>query len=92
MTSRTAAYARYSSDRQSPASIADQLRNCREYAEQRDWHFQDEHIYTDHALSGAGADRPGFVKLMEAARQIPPQRSPLAAAYLAHRLYIPKLP
>src|SRR5260370_40531733 len=71
MRSRTAAYARYSSDRQSPASIQDQLRNCRALAEQREWEFQDEHVCTDQALSGAGADRPGVVKLLEAARQIP---------------------
>jgi DNA invertase Pin-like site-specific DNA recombinase len=71
MTPRTAAYARYSSDRQSPASIQDQLRNCRWFAEQREWVFQDEHVYTDEALSGAGADRPGLVKLLDAAGQLP---------------------
>ena len=58
MTPRTAFYARYSSDRQSPASIQDQLRKCREFAEKNNWDFQDEHVYTDEALSGAGADRP----------------------------------
>ncbi|MGB6395391.1 MAG: recombinase family protein [Bradyrhizobium sp.] len=71
MTPRTAAYARYSSDRQSPASIQDQLRNCRGFAEQREWVFQDEHVYPDEALSGAGADRPGLVKLLDAAGQLP---------------------
>src|SRR3989442_1758122 len=71
MSLRTAVYARYSSDRQSPASIQDQLRKCREFAEQREWEFQDDHVYTDQALSGAGADRPGLVKLLEAAGRLP---------------------
>jgi site-specific DNA recombinase len=71
MTPRTAFYARYSSDRQSPASIQDQLRKCREFAEKNNWDFQNEHVYTDEALSGAGADRPGLVKLFDAASQLP---------------------
>ena len=71
MTLRCAAYARYSSDRQSPASIQDQLRNCREFADSRGWHFLEEHVYTDEALAGAGADRPGFLKLTEAASSVP---------------------
>src|ERR1017187_7105584 len=71
MTLRCADYARYSSDRQSHASIQDQLRKCREFAEQREWKFQGEHVYTDQALSGAGADRPGLLKLLAAAAQIP---------------------
>ena len=71
MKPRTAAYARYSSDRQSPASIQDQLRKCRECAAKHDWEFQDEHVYEDQALSGAGADRPGLVRLLEAASQLP---------------------
>src|SRR4051812_141411 len=71
MRLRTAAYARYSSDRQSPASIQDQLRNCRKLAEEREWIFQDQHVYTDEALSGSGADRPGLVKLLDAASRLP---------------------
>ncbi len=69
MSLRTAVYARYSSDRQSPASIQDQLRKCREYAVEHQWKFQDDHVYTDEAVSGAGADRPGLLKLMSAAGQ-----------------------
>src|SRR5580765_6955107 len=71
MSLRTAVYARYSSDRQSPASIQDQVRKCRECAAERQWDFQEGHIYTDEAVSGAGADRPGLLKLMAAAGQQP---------------------
>ncbi len=67
MRLRCAAYARYSSDRQSPASIQDQLRKCREFAEQKNWIFLDEHIYTDEAISGAGSDRPAFQRLIQVA-------------------------
>ncbi len=66
MNLRCAVYARYSSDRQSAASIDDQLRKCREFADRNDWHVLDEHVYTDEALSGAGADRPGLMKLLAA--------------------------
>lgn len=67
MILRCAAYARYSSDLQSPLSIDDQLRICREYAKSRGFVFLDEHVYTDEALSGVGADRPGLGRLMDAA-------------------------
>src|SRR4051794_41956899 len=72
MSLRTAIYARYSSDRQSPASIQDQLRKCRECAAEHQSEFQDGHIYTDEAVSGAGADRPGLLKLMAAGGPPPP--------------------
>jgi site-specific DNA recombinase len=71
MKLRCAVYARYSSDRQSPASIQDQLRKCREFAEHEGWRVLDEHVYTDEAQSGAGADRPGFISLIEAASRQP---------------------
>jgi site-specific DNA recombinase len=71
MKLRCAAYARYSSDRQSPASIQDQLRECREYAEQQGWVFVEGHVYADEALSGAGADRPELVRLLKAASATP---------------------
>ena len=67
MKLRTAAYARYSSDRQSPASIEDQLRKCREHAKANDWLFLEKHVYTDEAMSGGGADRPGFIAMLQAA-------------------------
>ncbi len=67
MILRCAAYARYSSDLQSPLSIEDQLRICREYARSRGFVFLEEHIYVDEALSGVGADRPGLGRLLDAA-------------------------
>ena len=71
MKPRCAAYARYSSDRQSPASIQDQLRTCREFADRQNWEFLEEHVYTDKALSGAGSDRPAFRRLIQAAASLP---------------------
>jgi site-specific DNA recombinase len=67
MILRCAAYARYSSDLQSPLSIDDQLRICREYAKSRGFVFLEEHVYVDEAVSGVGADRPGLGRLLNAA-------------------------
>jgi len=67
MSLRCAAYARYSSDLQSPLSIDDQLRICREYAKSHGFAFLEEHVYVDEALSGVGADRPGLGRLLNAA-------------------------
>ena len=71
MTLRCATYARYSSDRQSPASIQDQIRKCKEYASKQGWQFLEDHVYADEALSGAGADRPEFARMLQAASQLP---------------------
>ena len=59
---RVAIYARYSSDNQREASIADQLRICRLRAEQEGWQIVEE--YTDHAISGASLLRPGIQAMM----------------------------
>jgi site-specific DNA recombinase len=59
---KVAIYARYSSDHQSDASIADQLRLCRLRAESQGWKVVEE--YTDHAISGATLLRPGIQALM----------------------------
>lgn len=63
---RVALYARYSSDQQRAASIADQLRICREHAERQGWAVVAD--YTDAAKSGASTMRAGIQSLMRAAR------------------------
>jgi DNA invertase Pin-like site-specific DNA recombinase len=59
---KVAIYARYSSDNQRDASIADQMRVCRAFAERQGWTISQE--YADHALSGATLLRSGFQALM----------------------------
>ena len=59
---KVAIYARYSSDNQRDASIADQLRMCRLHAEKQGWDIVEE--YTDHAISGASLLRPGIQALI----------------------------
>jgi site-specific DNA recombinase len=61
---QAAIYARYSSDQQSPASLDDQIRKCRDYAAQQGWSVG--HIFTDAEISGFGRDRPGLRALLEA--------------------------
>ncbi len=64
---RCAIYARYSTDKQNPLSIDDQVRKCREFAAQNGWEVLDTHIYSDEAISGATDDRSGLKNLLEAA-------------------------
>ncbi|WP_374526516.1 recombinase family protein [Sphingopyxis sp.] len=60
---RAALYARYSSDQQSSASIADQQRICRERAEREGWQLVGS--YEDAAVSGASMIlRPGIQRLL----------------------------
>src|ERR687897_1453238 len=59
---KVAIYARHSSDNQRDASIADQLRICREFAARQGWTVAQE--FTDHAISGATLLRSGFQALM----------------------------
>ena len=59
---KVAIYARYSSDNQRDASIADQMRVCRAFAERQGWAIAQE--YSDHAVSGATLLRVGFQALM----------------------------
>ncbi|MEI6159548.1 MAG: recombinase family protein [Roseococcus sp.] len=65
--SRVALYARYSSDRQSEHSVADQLRVCRTHAERQGWDIV--HSFHDAAISGTSLDRPGYQALQEAMRR-----------------------
>lgn len=59
---KVAIYARYSSDNQRDASIADQFRMCRLHAEKQGWTIVEE--YSDHAISGASLLRPGVQALI----------------------------
>jgi DNA invertase Pin-like site-specific DNA recombinase len=61
---RVAIYARFSSDKQSDASIEDQVHRARELAT-RDG-FASIEVFTDFAISGASMDRPGMRALQEA--------------------------
>ena len=63
---KVALYARYSSERQRDSSIADQFRNCERFLEEKGWAIAAR--YKDEAKSGATADRPGYRKMLEAAR------------------------
>jgi site-specific DNA recombinase len=64
---KVAIYARYSSENQRDASIADQFRICREFAQRQGWNIAAE--YSDHAVSGATIMRPGFQAMMREALQ-----------------------
>lgn len=60
---RAVIYARYSSDLQRDASIEDQVRLCREHAEQNG--FTVQNCYSDHGVSGASLLRPGIQALLQ---------------------------
>ena len=62
---KVAIYARYSSENQRDASIADQFRVCREFAQRQGWQVAAE--FSDHAVSGATIMRPGFQTMMREA-------------------------
>ena len=63
---RAVIYARYSTDLQSAASVADQVRICRKRIEQEGWEVVA--TYSDAARSGANRLRPGYQKLLGDAR------------------------
>jgi site-specific DNA recombinase len=71
VTLRCAVYSRFSSDRQSPISIEDQIRKCREYAARQGWAILEEHVYADHAVSGTSAERTGLQRLLAASEHHP---------------------
>jgi len=64
---RCAMYARYSTDKQNPASIEDQLYRCEQYARERGWTVLQNHIYSDAEVTGATLERPGLVRLLATA-------------------------
>ena len=59
---RVAIYARYSSDNQREASIEDQFRECRAFADREGWSIVER--YSDSAISGASSHRPGLQALL----------------------------
>jgi DNA invertase Pin-like site-specific DNA recombinase len=65
---KVALYARYSSDIQRDASITDQFRLCRLFADRQAWTVERE--YSDHAITGSTLLlRPGIQRLMQDAMQ-----------------------
>lgn len=60
-----AAYARYSTDKQTDNSIAYQLEKIQQYCAGHD--IVVVQIFTDEGRSGTNTDRPGFLKMMQAA-------------------------
>src|ERR1700722_8485164 len=71
-TVRCAAYARFSSDLQRPASIEDQVRNCHGAAERSGWTVLDQFIRFDSAMSGQSlAGRDGLNELIRLAKTSP---------------------
>jgi DNA invertase Pin-like site-specific DNA recombinase len=66
MILRVAIYARFSSELQREASIEDQTRVCMAYVNREGWSLIQ--TYTDYAISGATALRPGYQALLADAR------------------------
>lgn len=62
---RAAAYARYSSEKQTENSIAYQMEKITEYCQEHDITIVD--VYTDEAETGTNTDRPGFRDMVAAA-------------------------
>lgn len=72
-SNRCAVYARYSSEKQNPLTIEQQIRKCREYAGRHNLRVLDEHTYADEAISGGRDDRSNLRRLLAVARQKPRQ-------------------
>lgn len=67
LTMKAALYARFSTEKQSEASIKDQYRVCERIAEREGISVVAR--FSDAAISGGTAQRPGYQKLLAAARQ-----------------------
>jgi hypothetical protein len=70
-SARCAIYSRFSSERQNPLSIDQQIRKCREHASRNGLRVLDEYIFADEAISGATDNRAGLERLLAAAQQKP---------------------
>ena len=66
---KCAIYARFSSERQNPRSIDDQIEQCRKFAAQQGWEVAEESIYRDEAKTGTNQDRGGFAALLKAVEE-----------------------
>lgn len=66
---RVAVYARFSSDKQSDASIEDQVHRAREWVRSRGGEADQCMVFSDYAISGASMDRPGMRSLEDAVRR-----------------------
>ena len=66
---KAAIYARYSSENQSEKSILDQVRVCKQYIQEHGLTLDEQHIYTDEAISGSLLLRPGLQAVELAAEQ-----------------------
>jgi DNA invertase Pin-like site-specific DNA recombinase len=64
---KAALYARFSTDKQSDSSIADQFRVCERLAATHD--FVVVNRFSDAAISGGTVQRPGYQAMLEAARR-----------------------
>lgn len=64
---RAAIYARFSTDKQSPTSAEDQVRECRQRAAREGWSV--DAVFVDEATSGTTRDRTGLNELMLRAGQ-----------------------
>jgi DNA invertase Pin-like site-specific DNA recombinase len=69
---RVVLYARYSTEDQSPASIEDQLRKCREHVTRLGGVVADALVFSDAAMSGTSMRRPGLEALLAMATQKTP--------------------
>ena len=61
-------YARYSSDRQRPTSIDDQVALCRGAAPQFDCEVVEQLVLADYEISGSSDRRPAYQRLLAAVR------------------------
>lgn len=66
---RAAIYARKSTD--SDAGVARQIAIARDFATERGWTMDDEHVYSDNDVSGAISNRPGLNALLAAVESSP---------------------
>lgn len=66
-TLRAAIYARYSTKQQNESSIEDQIRSCRKLCEREG--FKVVATFSDPAISGGTAKRPGYQAMLAAARR-----------------------